>query len=507
MGAVASPRKAAPAASAAELRRQVESFLASCQDPVLIEPGEAPYPVAQDSRWSLAERPDCLLIEAWDEARSLARRVVGVKDIGRGRMVMEVRRFGGRAGELTLADRNDARAAPALQRASRAVLREMLGRWLARQFPVWQMRELTSGADLEHTLSPACPRALITLGRRRCAALAAPRPGADGALALGLIWMDYLTRRDGAPVERLALFLPRGTETNTVLRLQHLTTEATLFAYDSEGLEEPIDLADRGNLASELAPWIEPPGPARDEAARWAHWVAEEAGVEKVAAAPGEWSLRVNGLEFARYAGGALYYGVERRRRARSAEPVAALARALERVRGADSGEPGHAWRRRNPEAWLESVLRQRIEMIDAGLYRAPVYGQVAAVEGRARGVADLLALGRDGRLAVIEVKAEEDANLPLQALDYWIRVARHAGRGEFTLRGYFRGLKVSRAAPRLVLAAPALRFHPSTETILSHFAGGIEVVRVGLGVEWQRVPRVVLRARGAERPEWDGPG
>jgi hypothetical protein len=39
------------------------------------------------------------------------------------------------------------------------------------------------------------------------------------------------------------------------------------------------------------------------------------------------------------------------------------------------------------------------------------------------RGLLDLLTLDRNGRLTVIELKADEDLHLPLQALDYWIRV------------------------------------------------------------------------------------
>ncbi|MGB9612468.1 MAG: hypothetical protein ACPL7M_15955, partial [Bryobacteraceae bacterium] len=66
-------------------------------------------------------------------------------------------------------------------------------------------------------------------------------------------------------------------------------------------------------------------------------------------------------------------------------------------------------------------------------------------------------------------------------------------------------GLAVRAEPPRLVLAAPALAFHPSTETLLGYFRPAVEVERVGLGVEWQQHARVVLRVRGAARPEWDG--
>jgi hypothetical protein len=44
----------------------------------------------------------------------------------------------------------------------------------------------------------------------------------------------------------------------------------------------------------------------------------------------------------------------------------------------------------------------------------------------------DVLTAARTGRLAVVELKADEDIHLPLQGIDYWSRVAWHHGRGEF---------------------------------------------------------------------------
>ena len=52
----------------------------------------------------------------------------------------------------------------------------------------------------------------------------------------------------------------------------------------------------------------------------------------------------------------------------------------------------------------------------------------------------DLLAVDHRGRLAVIELKASEDVHLPLQALDYWMRVQWHVERREFQANGYFPG-------------------------------------------------------------------
>ena len=94
-----------------------------------------------------------------------------------------------------------------------------------------------------------------------------------------------------------------------------------------------------------------------------------------------------------------------------------------------------------------------------------------------------------------------DTARLPLQGLDYWMRVKWHLDRGEFRASGYFRGVELNPAPPRLLLVSPAFDFHPTTETILRYFSPQVEVERLGLGAEWRRELQVVFRARGAEPP------
>jgi hypothetical protein len=106
------------------------------------------------------------------------------------------------------------------------------------------------------------------------------------------------------------------------------------------------------------------------------------------------------------------------------------------------------------------------------------------------------------GRLAVIELKASADLQLPLQALDYWIRVKWHLDRGEFPTYGYFAGIPLRPEPPRLLLVSPSLEFHPSTETVLSFFAPAIDVERIGLAVEWRKGLQVMFRLPGAQRPQ-----
>ena len=78
---------------------------------------------------------------------------------------------------------------------------------------------------------------------------------------------------------------------------------------------------------------------------------------------------------------------------------------------------------RMQPERWLESELRRDVSLIDARVDRAHVYTQVPAFAAADRGMLDLLSVHKDGRLAVIELKADDDLHLALQGLDYWVRV------------------------------------------------------------------------------------
>jgi hypothetical protein len=225
--------------------------------------------------------------------------------------------------------------------------------------------------------------------------------------------------------------------------------------------------------------------------------VREIPSVETIERADGELSLRVHGMEFARTAAGELLFGLERRRRAEpsNAAEIRRLAEELSRLRSPDAADRLNPLYLRNPEAWLESEVRQHIEAIDARLLVAPVYGQVPAFAATDRGILDLLAVDHRGRLTVIELKASEDIHLPLQALDYWMRVKWHLDRRQFSAKGYFPGVELCAEPPRLLLVSPALDFHPSNEHVLRYLLPGIEIERVGVGLEWQRELKVMFRS------------
>jgi hypothetical protein len=108
----------------------------------------------------------------------------------------------------------------------------------------------------------------------------------------------------------------------------------------------------------------------------------------------------------------------------------------------------------------------------------------------------DVLRCTRDGRLAVVELKADEDTHLPLQGLDYWSRVEWHHSRGEFPRFGYFPGLELSSEKPLLYWVAPALHVHPATDILLRHLSPEIDWEFVGIDERWREGVKVVFRKR-----------
>jgi len=483
-------------------RAAIEKFILSSREPVFLEPGEEPVKLVEDN-WVIEYRSGRLTFQAWDDKRNIVRRVISVAVEKPGRIELAVERFGKRAGSVLLLDCHLPRNVEGTLRAARLGFREHFRRALRRQFPEWRIVEMTTEADLQHSLSSSYPRALLRKGLSGWAAIGAPPEATDiaGIVTFGIIWLDYLRSRERRlTIEGLTLFLPSGRERVACLRLRYLDPRAAklaVFIYTADGYEDPVDLADYGNLDTRLAPATRP---SPVQAGRVSAWVKQIAGavsgVEVVNRNDGGLSLRVRGLEFARATESELLYGLETRRAAcpSALSEIETLAAELARMRSPDAGNRENPLYSRNPEGWLESQVRTHIEDIDASLQTAPIYGQVPAFTAGDRDVIDLLAADVSGRLTVVELKASEDLHLPMQALDYWMRVRWHAARGEFGPAGYFPGVQLRADPPKLLLIAPALAFHPSNEVVLRYFSSEIHVERIGVGLEWRKHLKVMFR-------------
>ncbi len=487
--------------------RALERFLSECRRPALLEPGEEPLPL-HEGHFAIDSHREHVFLQAWDERRNLTRRILELRQTAADRLELTVQRFGKHTESLLLFDQENPRHAATRRRASRLVFREQFRRFLRRHFPAWTVADLTTEADLEHSLSEVYPRAFLRQGGLGLAAIGAPPTldSAAGCLTFGLIWLDYLRRRESrVTIEALVLLLPAGKHQLTCLRLRHLNPRAARFlvyVYSDDRYEQAIDPHDHGNLDTDLElcrTGIPLSGPAAELAERLSNLPASQ----PVPLNDGSVSYRIRGLEFARASSAGVLFGVDRKRPARPEhfEEIRALAAHLNRLRSLDARDRTHPLFTRCPEAWLEAQVRAAPDVLDASLRPSPVYGQVPSFAAGERGVIDLLAADRRGRLAVLELKVSQDLHLPLQALDYWMRVNVQAQNGAFSGKGYFPGIPLRHEPPRLLLIAPALEFHPTTETILRFFSPRIPVERVGLAMSWRRELKVAFRLHGWQKP------
>jgi len=491
------------------VKDDIEAFLKTAAQPVLIEPGEDPLPICADKFVLGIRNGGACTLECWDEARNLVRRIRAVGKVRRGFLELEVERFGGRTGSLLMIDLARASNAPTARHGARLKYRERFRMSLRRQYSSWKLVELSTEPDLHHSLSPAYPRALLRRGNQAIAAIGVGEDATDpdAVLSFGLIWLDYLRRRETRlSVGTLAVFVPIGAENTTCHRVRYLNQEAAqyrVFVHGAGILEEPVEPGDYTNFSTRLDPFCTPT--ADSELGACIDRLASIDGVERRPRADGSVSLAVRGLEFARTSGSTLLFGIDERHAAGSRQipEIEALARGLARLRNAAAADRANPLYSRHPESWLESQVRTSASRLDASIRDAPLYGQAPDFAAGSRGIMDVLAADYYGRLVVVEVKASEDIHLPLQALDYWMRVKWHLERGEFEGRGYFPGISLRPEPPRLLLVAPALDFHPSNETVLRYFSPEIQVERIGVGIEWRQELRVMFRAPSAQSQPW----
>jgi len=545
----------------AQIAQALEEFLAAHERAVVTEEGRVLFDM-QRAKYSLAADAGRCVLQLWDEQQNIVRRVSAAVARGAGSAAtlrLTVHRFGqARPGSLDiLADRDrrtpssrEAVRTKYLKTLERAVLRGGSARSAGSEdWGEWALDGLRAAMDLEKSFGPAYARGSLVHGQQAWALVGVnadeTQATIDGVLTVGVLWLAWCRENAGGKrlYRGLRIVVPRGMGALTASRLAWMNPEAAqweLWELD-ERTEELTqrDAADHGNLMTRL---LHAPDEAAarerfaDTSSRAMVMVPESARglVEQQVRSGAEMAFLLHGLEFARvrsgYAGQSFNRQLEITFGAGANEtPLTEdnqeelrelVARLCDRRRSAakkqSSESAANAKRsiadplyRMQPERWLESVLRRDVTLIDTHLDPTHVYAQVAAFAASDRGMLDLLAADRDGRLAVLELKADEDLHLALQGLDYWVRVRWHHmqttdatgfGLGEFQRHGYFPGVRLSTAAPKLYLVAPALRIHPATETVLKYLSPRVEWELVALNERWREEVKVVWRKRSSDR-------
>jgi len=294
--------------------------------------------------------------------------------------------------------------------------------------------------------------------------------------------------------------------------MAHLNAEAAKWQlYELEERDDKLkelDISDCGNVATRLVH-------STDESAVQARFAAAVSQVREVmpeadvaTLSPAEIAFRCHGLEFARarlshepgsfLSTSEIVFGIGAQERILSDTNIAAFAqlvRSIGEVRHPEGPRDHPLWRV-HPERWLESLVVREVAAVDERLDPARLYSQVPAFSASDRAMIDVLTVTTNGRLAVVELKADEDIHLPLQGLDYWARVAWHHARGEFQRFGYFPGRELRADKPLLFLVAPALHVHPATDTLLHYVSPQIDWALLGIDERWREGVRVVFRKR-----------
>jgi len=543
MGPQASPQRpglaakgpGAEAATPAQIAQTIEAYLADHHAAVLLEDGRVIFDM-RTARYSVAESHGRCLFQLWSEERNIVRTVTGFEHRAQCLRLVTRRMGAAKPQSFELAPTNDRRT-PTARDTSRRNYQRLLERVLARHFMGAKVDGFRTAMDLEHSFGPAYVRGHLLKGAAADAVIgvsAAESPSiVDGVLTLGILWLDYC--RKHADARRhfggLKVIVPAGASRTTAERmawLNHAAANFELLTLDERGEAlTPVDFRDIGNLESRLVHAFSLAAARQRCESDVARLLAlvPDAARERVEIRPSsatEIGLLLHGLEFARVRHGAsansfarenqVTFGAGLNETPLSPENEAVCRDLFSRLflsRHADGAQTDPLFRMA-PERWLESRLRLGLAELLPTLRGDLLYSQVPALTRGERSMLDLLTLDRNGRLVVLELKADEDLHLPLQALDYWIRVRalnddqRPAPSGgaplsAFQRNGYFPGAEVSPLPPRLILAAPALRIHPANETVLRYLSPQIEWELIALAEHWRRDLKIVFRKRSSD--------
>lgn len=503
-----------------ELAQQLDAFFAANPRAVLMEDGKELFDMRL-TRYSVSSERDRCMLHLWSEDRNVVRTVTGLRQRAKS-LQLETRRFGqGKPQMLQLLPDQDRRTLTARDTSRKQFLHRLQS--LVEEHLQGRLENFSTAMDLEQSLGPAYARGLLVRGQSAWAVVGVnPQEDAatiQNAVSIGILWLHVCRQRlEGRRVvEGLHLLLPTGAAQAARERIAWLDRSLAkwrLWEYATEGSSlTPVDAADNGNLSFRLIHSF-------DHEAAIARSEATLASV--LAMLPAELRSRTEVRPRSTNEIGLLLHGLEFARIRR--EPLPGSFELADRVTfGAGPGEtelndetqpwlldlasrlaqsrrPGGLKRdplyRMQPEPWLEAQLRQHLELLDPTLRGEFLYAQVPAFSAADRGLLDLLTVTTHGRLAILELKAEEDMHLPLQALDYWMRVRAMLRSGELQRHGYFPGVPLSDADPLLYLVAPALRLHPTYPTLLQYFSPEVEWQVVGLDEHWREQPRVILRRR-----------
>jgi hypothetical protein len=470
----------------------------------------APVPLRK-GEWELSAAHGRAHLSYWTERGSLTWRVVAWEWTGERLRLDVTRRMGAERTTLELVPRASVRAGLAAVRAARLRLCEQLAALACTSLTGAQVERVRLSAGARRNEPGRYARIVLRRGRELIAVtgavVEAQASDADALLTSALIWWTRLQRQARfAGLRRLWLVVARelieATGERVALLRAEMQCDCTLFARDETWQTlTPTKVPELSSLLAVAPRELRAKQEGLSETAARIVALAPEA-IDVMHARYGE-TLRFHGLAFARVRRTMgrehVWFGTDARRRLLTEANWSELAKLLAELnthRTPDAPDRRHALYAAAPEAWLESLLRRRITQLDPGLILAPLHAQFRPAQKSSTSArhVDLLALRRDGRLAVIELKVSADATLALQGADYWRRVEAHRRAGHIARARLFGDLKIADEPPLVYLVAPVFRFHRAFQTLARFISPEIELYRFDLNEDWRVGVRVVRR-------------
>lgn len=456
-----------------------------------------------------------LILSCWTEKGIRSWKIRSWQWTGEKLLLEGSRRMGAERPLIELIPRASASVIAATVRAARQARCDVLGRLAASQLEGARIERAALSPGIRRGQPGRYARILLRLKHQRIAVTASVSSHAAGDVeaffSAALLWFTRASERVRPPYIQQLWLVTEGELVKAALpRLPMLRP----------GLRDVIQVFEIDEAWTELRPLVIPerrdlwrrrlarfPPVVDAEISRWTETLVAEApdAIDVVRARQGE-TLRYFGLPFARVRrvlnSERVWFGIEGSHRRlldeHSMHDWFSLLRDLQEHRSATAADRRHALYRNASEAWLESLLRRNITQLDPGLIIAPLHAQFRTAHGGRLGVRpiDLLALRRDGRLVVIELKVSEDREHVLQGVGYWQRVEAHRRRGHISRAKLFGTRRISDEPPLVYLVAPTLRVHPAFSTLARFIANDIEIYRFDINEDWRAGVRVMRRMR-----------
>jgi len=322
---------------------------------------------------------------------------------------------------------------------------------------------------------------------------------AENLLASAFLWLDRMNARRKKPVQSIWIVAER-KQAKALRRLHTLLRRGARSRVTIvEITDEKLNALDEWTMS---AVWREKPRklsiPSEVRVSKTLGQILEidPDAIDTIRSKQGE-TARFRGLPFARIrtlmGRERSWFGVGKQRRPllpENVEDLAGLVDELDRFRRYDSPNPRHQYYRSSPELWLESILKRDIRRLDANLILSPIYNQFRSSTDKI----DLLALRRDGRLVLIELKTSPDREVVFQAADYWRKIELQRRRGVLAKARLFGDLEIKDEPTLIYVVAPALSFHRDFEYFAGMLSPEIELWRFELHEDWRREIKVIAR-------------